>query len=283
MNSFDYTYLDMVDFIVQHGNDKGDRTGTGTRSTFGYQMRFDLSNSTIPLLTSKKVHTKSIIHELLWFLSGDTNIKYLNDNGVTIWDEWADENGNLGPVYGSQWRDWKTNRVKWTSSSESEPISIDQISLLVDQITNNPNSRRLLVSAWNVAEVDNMRLPPCHYSFQCYIANNKLSMIMNQRSCDTFLGVPFNIAQYSILLCMLADVCGYNRGELIWNGGDVHIYDNHKEQVAEQLLRSRTRVLPPSPTLKFAREVDNIFEFKYEDFIIEGYDPLPAIKAPVAV
>jgi thymidylate synthase len=282
-NAFDHTYLDMMDFIIQHGTKKGDRTGTGVRSVFGYQMRFDLSNGTIPLLTSKRVHTKSIIHELLWFLSGDTNIKYLNDNGVTIWDEWADEKGNLGPVYGSQWRDWKTSKVKWTSSSEFDPISIDQISMLVDQINSTPDSRRLMVNAWNVGELDEMKLPPCHYSFQCYVSNNELSLLINQRSCDTFLGVPFNICQYSMLLCMLAEVCGYNRGELIWNGGDVHIYSNHMEQAYEQLSRRVTQVIPSSPTLKFAREVDNIFDFKYEDFIVEGYEPLPAIKAPVAV
>src|SRR5437016_5943133 len=219
-------YHDLMRHVIKHGAKKTDRTGTGTKSVFGYQMRFDLTEG-FPLLTTKKVHTKSIIHELLWFLKGDTNIKYLKENGVTIWDEWADENGNLGPVYGSQWRSWKT----------TDGRTIDQISHVIEQIKKNPDSRRLIVSAWNVGEIDKMKLPPCHAFFQFYVANGKLSCQLYQRSADTFLGVPFNIASYALLTCMLAQQTGLEPGEFVWTGGDVHIYDNHMDQVLKQLAR----------------------------------------------
>lgn len=261
-------YLDMLRHIMENGVDKGDRTGTGTRSVFGYQARFDLSEG-FPLLTTKKLHLKSIIHELLWFLQGDTNIKYLVDNGVSIWNEWADEKGELGPVYGHQWRSWPT----------PDGGHIDQITDIIKTIKNNPNSRRIIVSAWNVADVDNMALPPCHCLFQFYVANGKLSCQLYQRSCDTFLGVPFNIASYALLTMMVAQVCDLEPGDFIHTYGDLHIYSNHFEQVKEQLSRE-PRALPK---MKINPEVKDIFGFKYEDFELIGYEPHPAIKAPIAV
>lgn len=261
-------YHDLLTHILENGSTKGDRTGTGTISTFGYQMRFDLSEG-FPVLTTKKLHLRSIIHELLWFLQGDTNIKYLKDNGVSIWDEWADENGNLGPVYGHQWRSWPT----------PDGGSIDQISKLIDQIKNNPNSRRLMVSAWNVADVDNMALPPCHCLFQFYVADGKLSCQLYQRSADTFLGVPFNIASYALLTIMVAQVCNLEAGEFIHTLGDAHLYSNHIEQAKLQL----TRDFRPLPQLKVNPNVTDIFGFKFEDFELVNYDPHPHIKAAVAV
>jgi thymidylate synthase len=261
-------YHDLLTHILENGSTKGDRTGTGTISTFGYQMRFDLSEG-FPVLTTKKLHLRSIIHELLWFLQGDTNIKYLKDNGVSIWDEWADENGNLGPVYGHQWRSWPT----------PDGGSIDQISKLIDQIKNNPNSRRLMVSAWNVADVDNMALPPCHCLFQFYVADGKLSCQLYQRSADTFLGVPFNIASYALLTIMVAQVCNLEAGEFIHTLGDAHLYSNHIEQAKLQL----TRDFRPLPQLKINPNVTDIFGFKFEDFELVNYDPHPHIKAAVAV
>lgn len=261
-------YLDMLRHIMENGVDKGDRTGTGTRSVFGYQTRFDLSEG-FPLLTTKKLHLKSIIHELLWFLQGSTNIKYLVDNGVSIWNEWADEKGELGPVYGYQWRSWPT----------PDGGHIDQIADIIKTIKNNPNSRRIIVSAWNVADVNNMALPPCHCLFQYYVANGKLSCQLYQRSCDTFLGVPFNIASYALLTMMVAQVCDLEPGEFIHTYGDLHIYNNHFEQVKEQLSRE-PRALPK---MKINPEVKDIFGFKYEDFELVGYDPHPVIKAPIAV
>lgn len=261
-------YLDLLRHITENGVVKGDRTGVGTKSIFGYQCRYDLSEG-FPLLTTKKVHLKSIIYELLWFLSGDTNIGYLKDHGVTIWDEWADENGDLGPVYGHQWRSWPT----------PDGGCIDQISNLIDTIKNNPDSRRMLVCAWNVAEVDKMALPPCHCLFQFYVADGKLSCQLYQRSADTFLGVPFNIASYALLTMMIAQVCGLEPGEFIHTTGDTHLYLNHLEQAALQLSREPR----PLPKMKINPEVKNIFDFKYEDFTLEDYDPWPAIKAPVAV
>lgn len=261
-------YLDLLRFIKENGTIKGDRTGTGTKSIFGYQMRFDL-NEGFPLLTTKKVHLKSIIHELLWFLSGATNIKYLNDNGVTIWDEWADEEGNLGPVYGSQWRSWST----------PEGNHIDQISQLIDQIKNSPDSRRMIVSAWNVADIDNMALPPCHCLFQFYVANGRLSCQLYQRSADVFLGVPFNIASYALLTQMIAQVCNLELGEFIHTLGDAHIYLNHQEQVETQLQRDPR----PLPKMILNPEKRDIFSFEYNDFTLTGYDPYPTIKAPIAV
>jgi thymidylate synthase len=253
---------------MQHGTEKEDRTGTGTVSVFGYQMRFNLQDG-FPLVTTKKVHTKSIIHELLWFLKGETNIKYLNDNGVSIWDEWADENGNLGPVYGYQWRSWP--------SANGEHI--DQITQLIDQIKKNPDSRRLLVNAWNVSEISKMKLPPCHILFQFYVADGKLSCQLYQRSADLFLGVPFNIASYALLTHMVAQVCDLEVGEFIHTLGDAHIYSNHFEQVNLQLTREPL----PLPTLKLNPEVKNIFDFTFEDIAIENYQSHPAIKAAVAV
>ncbi len=253
---------------MSEGVRRGDRTGTGTLSIFGHQMRFDLSEG-FPLLTTKKLHLRSIIHELLWFLSGDTNIGYLHDNGVTIWDEWADENGDLGPVYGHQWRSWPT----------PDGGTIDQISGVVDQIKRNPESRRLIVSAWNVAEVDKMALPPCHTLFQFYVAEGKLSCQLYQRSADVFLGVPFNIASYALLTMMMAQVTGLEAGEFVHTTGDTHIYLNHLDQVREQLSRTPR----PLPVMKINPEVDDIFGFRYDDFSLEGYDPYPAIKAPIAV
>ena len=253
---------------MNHGTEKSDRTGTGTKSVFGYQMRFDLAEG-FPLLTTKKVHTKSIIHELLWFLKGETNIKYLKENGVSIWDEWADENGNLGPVYGSQWRSWQS----------TDGRTIDQITQVIDQIKKNPDSRRLSVSAWNVGEIDKMKLPPCHTFFQFYVAEGKLSCQLYQRSADIFLGVPFNIASYALLTMMIAQVCNLKPGEFVHTLGDAHIYSNHFEQVALQLSRNPK----PLPTMKLNPDVKNIFEFRFEDITLENYEPHPAIKAPVAV
>ena len=261
-------YLDLMKKILDEGVDRSDRTGVGTRSIFGTQMRFDLSES-FPLLTTKKVHLRSIIYELLWFLSGDTNIKFLKDNNVTIWDEWADENGNLGPVYGKQWRRWEC----------ADGRIIDQISNVVEQIKNNPQSRRLIVNAWNVADVDKMALPPCHLLFQFYVANDRLSCMLYQRSCDFFLGVPFNIASYSLLCMMIAQQCGLKPGEFVWTGGDTHLYSNHFEQAKEQLSRT-PRALPK---MLIKRKPDSIFDYKFDDFELVDYDPYPVIKAPIAV
>lgn len=261
-------YLDLLDHILKNGTEKGDRTGTGTLSCFGYQMRFDL-NKGFPCLTTKKLHLRSIIHELLWFLSGDTNIRYLKENGVRIWDEWADENGDLGPVYGHQWRSWPT----------PDGRKVDQISKLVEQINNKPDSRRHIVSAWNVADVEDMALPPCHCLFQFYVADGKLSCQLYQRSADTFLGVPFNIASYSLLTMMMAQVCELEPGEFIHTFGDVHLYSNHLEQAQLQLKRAPR----PLPEMKINPDVDNIFNFKYEDFKLINYEPHPHIKAKVAV
>jgi thymidylate synthase len=262
------TYLDLMRHVLEHGTEKRDRTGTGTKSVFGYQMRFDLSEG-FPLLTTKKVHTKSIIHELLWFLKGETNIAYLKENGVSIWDEWADPSGNLGPVYGSQWRSWKG----------ADGRAVDQITQVVDQIKKNPDSRRLIVSAWNVAELEKMALPPCHAFFQFYVANGKLSCQLYQRSADIFLGVPFNIASYALLTLMIAQVTGLKPGDFVHTLGDAHLYLNHLDQTQLQLSRE-TR---PLPRMRLNPAVKSIFDFKYEDFTLEGYEPHPGIKAPVAV
>lgn len=261
-------YLDLEKKIMSEGVDKPDRTGVGTRSIFGYQMRFNLSEG-FPLLTTKKVHLKSIIYELLWFLKGDTNIEYLKKHGVTIWNEWADENGDLGPVYGHQWRAWPTPDGK----------TIDQITNVIDMIKQTPDSRRLVVSAWNVGEVDTMRLPPCHCLFQFYVANGKLSCQLYQRSADVFLGVPFNIASYALLMMMIAQVCELEPGEFIHTTGDTHIYLNHFEQVKTQLAREPR----PLPKMRLNPDIKSIFKFKYEDFTLEDYNPWPAIKATVAV
>jgi len=261
-------YHDLLKHILEKGTRKTDRTGTGTLSVFGYQMRFDLQEG-FPLVTTKKVHIKSIIHELLWFLKGDTNIKYLNDNGVTIWDEWADENGNLGPIYGKQWRSWQTRTGE----------SIDQISQAIELLKKSPDSRRIVVSAWNVEDLPAMKLMPCHTLFQFYVAENKLSCQLYQRSADVFLGVPFNIASYALLTMMFAQVCGFELGEFIWTGGDTHLYLNHLEQARLQL----TREIRPLPTMRLNPAVKDIFSFKYEDFILENYNPHPAIKAEVSV
>ncbi|NHR06292.1 thymidylate synthase [Chromobacterium haemolyticum] len=261
-------YLDLMRHVLEHGHDKSDRTGTGTRSVFGHQMRFDLQQG-FPLITTKKCHLRSIIHELLWFLSGDTNIRYLKENGVSIWDEWADENGDLGPVYGYQWRSWPA----------PDGRHIDQIANVVAMIKSNPDSRRLIVSAWNPALVDEMALPPCHSLFQFYVADGKLSCQLYQRSADIFLGVPFNIASYALLTMMMAQVCGLKAGDFVHTLGDAHLYSNHLEQAALQLSRE-PRALP---TLKLNPQVKDIFGFQFEDFELEGYDPHPHIKATVAV
>ena len=261
-------YLQLMQHILDTGADKQDRTGTGTRSVFGYQMRFDLSEG-FPLVTTKKCHLKSIIHELLWFLQGDTNIAYLKDNGVSIWDEWADAQGDLGPVYGQQWRSWPT----------PDGGHVDQISNLVRQLKEDPDSRRMIVCAWNVGELEQMALSPCHCLFQFYVANGKLSCQLYQRSCDVFLGLPFNIASYALLTHMLAEQTGLEVGEFIWTGGDTHLYSNHLEQTALQLSRE-PRALPQ---LTIKRKPASIFDYRFEDFEITGYDPHPHIKAPVAV
>ncbi len=261
-------YLDLLKHILDHGTKKTDRTGTGTVSVFGYQMRFDLAQG-FPLVTTKKVHLRSIIHELLWFLKGETNIKYLKENGVSIWDEWADAQGDLGPVYGKQWRRWET----------ADGRVIDQISQLIELIKKSPDSRRLIVSAWNVGEIDKMALMPCHTMFQFYVADGKLSCQLYQRSADVFLGVPFNIASYALLTLMIAQVVGLKPGDFVHTFGDVHIYSNHFEQVKLQLSRTPKSL----PQMKINPSVTNIFDFKFEDFELIGYDPHPGIKAPVAV
>lgn len=261
-------YLDLMRHVRDNGIRKEDRTGTGTMSVFGYQMRFDLAKG-FPVVTTKKLHLRSIIHELLWFLQGDTNIKYLHDNGVSIWDEWADENGDLGPVYGYQWRSWPTPNGE----------SIDQIKLLLDQIKNSPDSRRLMVSAWNPACVDQMALPPCHCLFQFYVAEGRLSCQLYQRSADIFLGVPFNIASYALLTLMVAQECGLEPGEFVHTFGDAHLYSNHLEQVEIQLAREPL----PLPSMKLNPDVKSVFDFRYEDFELVGYEAHPHIKAPVAV
>ncbi len=261
-------YLDLMQHVLTNGAKKNDRTGTGTLSVFGAQLRFDL-NAGFPLLTTKKVHLKSIIHELLWFLKGDTNIKYLKDNGVGIWDEWADAQGNLGPVYGYQWRSWPA----------PDGSHIDQISQVLEQLRKNPDSRRMIVSAWNVADLDKMALMPCHAFFQFYVANGKLSCQLYQRSADIFLGVPFNIASYALLTMMIAQVCGLKLGDFVHTFGDTHLYTNHLEQTREQLSRQPRKL----PTMRLNPAVKNLFDFTYADFTLENYDPHPAIKAPVAV
>ncbi|MBI2721495.1 MAG: thymidylate synthase [Bacteroidetes bacterium] len=261
-------YHDLMQHVLNTGAAKTDRTGTGTVSVFGYQMRYDLAEG-FPLVTTKKLHTKSIIHELLWFLKGDTNIKYLKDNGVSIWDDWADAQGNLGPVYGYQWRNWPT----------PSGGHIDQITQVIDMIKNTPDSRRLIVSAWNVADINNMKLPPCHAFFQFYVANGKLSCQLYQRSADIFLGVPFNIASYALLTLMVAQVCNLQPGEFIHTLGDAHLYSNHIDQAKLQL----TRQLRPLPQMKINKDVKNIFDFKFADFELLNYDPHPHIKAAVAV
>lgn len=261
-------YETLLEHCYKTGVDKSDRTGVGTRSVFGYQMRFNLAEG-FPLVTTKKLHIRSIVHELLWFLSGSSNIKYLHDNGVSIWDEWADENGDLGPVYGVQWRSWPA----------PDGRKIDQISNLIEGIKKNPDSRRHLVVAWNPAEVDKMALPPCHCLFQFYVANGKLSCQLYQRSCDIFLGVPFNIASYSLLTHMVAQQCDLEVGDFVWTGGDCHIYKNHFEQVELQLSRTPRAY----PKLVINRKPSSIFDYKFEDFVIKGYDPWPHIKAPIAV
>lgn len=261
-------YHDLLQDVLDNGYEKSDRTGTGTLSVFGRQVRFDLSEG-FPLLTTKKIHLKSVVHELLWFIAGDTNIKYLVDNGVSIWNEWADENGDLGPVYGHQWRSWPT----------PDGGQIDQLAQVIQQIKRSPDSRRMIVSAWNVAEVQNMALPPCHTLFQFYVADGKLSCQLYQRSADLFLGVPFNIASYALLTEMVAAVCDLKAGEFVWTGGDVHLYTNHLEQARLQLSRD----LRPLPRLRLNPDVKDIFTFRYEDIQVEGYEPHPAIKAPVAV
>jgi len=261
-------YLDLMKHVLENGTQKHDRTGTGTISVFGYQMRFNLQDG-FPLVTTKKLHLKSIVHELIWFLQGDTNIAYLKENGVRIWDEWADENGNLGPVYGHQWRSWPTPNGG----------HIDQISQLINMIKKNPDSRRLIVSAWNVADVENMALPPCHTLFQFYVADGKLSCQLYQRSADIFLGVPFNIASYALLTMMVAQVCGLQYGDFIHTFGDAHLYNNHIEQTNLQLSREPR----PLPVMKINPDVKDIFQFKFEDFTLENYDPWPHIKGVVAV
>jgi thymidylate synthase len=261
-------YLDLLSRVLHEGAAKSDRTGTGTRSLFGHQLRFDLAEG-FPLVTTKKLHLKSIVHELLWFIAGDTNVRYLRENGVTIWDEWADEAGELGPVYGRQWRSWR----------KPDGGTIDQIRWVLDEIRRNPDSRRLVVSAWNPAELDQMALAPCHCLFQFYVAEGRLSCQLYQRSADVFLGVPFNIASYALLTAMVAQVTGYKPGEFVHSFGDVHLYANHVEQAREQLSRQPR----PLPVLKLNPSVTSLFDFRFEDVAIEGYDPHPAIRAPVAV
>lgn len=261
-------YLMLMEKVFKEGQEKSDRTGVGTRSIFGHQMRFNLQDG-FPLVTTKKCHLRSIIYELLWFIKGDTNIRYLNENKVTIWNEWADENGDLGPVYGKQWRHWETANGK----------VIDQLSDVIQQIKQNPDSRRLIVSAWNVGELEQMALAPCHLLFQFYVVNGALSCQLYQRSCDVFLGLPFNIASYSLLLHMIAQQCDLNVGEFVWTGGDVHLYSNHLEQTQLQLTRE-PRALPK---LIIKRKPASIFDYQFEDFEIEGYDPHPVIKAPIAI
>ncbi|TCT37157.1 thymidylate synthase [Martelella mediterranea] len=261
-------YLDLLEHVMTTGTDRGDRTGTGTRSVFGYQMRFDLSEG-FPVLTTKKLHLRSIIHELLWFLKGDTNIAYLKENGVSIWDEWADENGDLGPVYGAQWRSWPA----------PDGRHIDQIANLVLSLKDNPESRRHIVTAWNPAEVDNMALPPCHCLFQFYVADGRLSCQLYQRSADIFLGVPFNIASYALLTMMLAQVAGLKPGDFVHTLGDAHIYSNHFDQVREQLSRKPG----PLPSMRINPDVEDLFAFTFDDFKLEGYEAAPSIKAPIAI
>lgn len=261
-------YENLLMYVKENGIEKTDRTGTGTKSIFGFQLRFDL-NEGFPLITTKKLHLKSIIHELLWFLKGSKNIAYLKENGVNIWDEWADEDGNLGPVYGYQWRNWP----------KPDGTTIDQISQIINTLKTNPDSRRIIVSAWNVADIEQMKLPPCHVLFQFYVADNKLSCQMYQRSADLFLGVPFNIASYALLTMMVAQVCNLELGDFILSLGDTHIYLNHQEQVDLQLSREPK----PYPKMKLNPDVKDIFSFKYEDFTLEGYEPHPGIKAPIAV
>ncbi|MBT4925024.1 MAG: thymidylate synthase [Euryarchaeota archaeon] len=261
-------YLRLINHILENGEEKGDRTGTGTLSVFGYQMRFDLSKG-FPMVTTKKVHLKSIIHELLWFIKGDTNVKYLQENGVRIWNEWADENGDLGPVYGKQWRDWKDNNGR----------TIDQLEQVIDMIKNNPNSRRIIVSAWNVGELDEMALMPCHAFFQFHVANGKLNCQLYQRSADVFLGVPFNIASYAILTHMIAQICGLEAGTFVHTLGDAHLYTNHLEQAKLQISREPM----PLPTLKLNPDIENIDDFKFEDFEVIDYQHHPHISAPIAI
>ncbi len=260
-------YQDLLKHILENGTEKTDRTGTGTISVFGYQMRFNL-NEGFPLVTTKKIHLKSVIHELLWFIKGETNIQYLKENGVKIWDEWANESGDLGPVYGKQWRSW-----------DSKNGEIDQLKEVLKQLKNSPDSRRIIVSAWNVGELSEMALMPCHAFFQFYVADNKLSCQLYQRSADVFLGVPFNIASYALLTIMIAQECGLGLGDFVWTGGDTHIYSNHIEQVNLQLSRSPKAL----PIMKLNPNIKSVFDFKYDDFTLENYDPYPLIKAPVAV
>lgn len=262
------TYLEFLEYILENGTEKSDRTGTGTLSVFGYQMRFDLSKG-FPLVTTKKLHMRSIVHELLWFLRGDTNVKYLQEHGVTIWDEWADSNGDLGPVYGRQWRSWPA----------ADGRSIDQLSEIVAQIKTNPDSRRLIISAWNVGELDQMALMPCHALFQFYVANNKLSCQLYQRSADVFLGVPFNIASYALLTHMIAQQCNLEPGEFIWTGGDCHLYLNHLEQARTQITREPLAL----PSLNIKRKPESLYDYQYDDFEFLNYQFHPAIKAPIAV
>jgi len=261
-------YLDLMRHVLDHGHEKADRTGTGTRSVFGWQMRFDLGEG-FPLLTTKKLHLRSIIHELLWFLQGDTNIRYLKENGVSIWDDWADANGDLGPVYGHQWRHWQAG----------DGSEIDQITQLIDGLKKNPDSRRHIVSAWNPADIPRMKLPPCHALFQFYVADGKLSCQLYQRSADIFLGVPFNIASYALFTLMVAQVCEFAPGDFVWTGGDCHLYSNHMEQTRLQLAREPRQ----RPTMQLNPAVKDIFGFRHEDFMLQGYDPHPHIAAPVAV
>ena len=271
-------YHDLLRHILANGTRKTDRTGTGTISVFGYQMRFNLQEG-FPLLTTKKVHTKSIIHELLWFIKGDTNIKYLTDNGVSIWNEWANENGDLGPVYGKQWRSWQAPDRGDGDMADRPGRVVDQLSDVLHQLKTTPDSRRMIISAWNPADVPDMALPPCHLLIQFYVAAGKLSCQLYQRSADVFLGVPFNIASYALLTMMIAQECGYEAHEFVWTGGDTHLYLNHLEQVETQLARE----FRPLPTMRLNPAVRSVFDFTYDDFTLENYNPHPAIKAPVAV